>query len=251
MIDHLVHTDFKVVDKREGLNEVMGYLHGDTERTPIITDQERPYGVLNERGLMKTRLYIREHVGKYTVGTGTLDARASVSEAIKFFANTPVAYAPVMESGRLVGYVAALDLLDEVKEGPGAVHLMDEVPILKETQSAGEALHHLRETKAGIIPVVDEAGRLAGVIDRRSIIPISIYREDTSGHIPAGGEREHLVDIEIRGLMSTDLSIVRPDASFEEVKAALKGHGFCVVEHEGRPLGVILPAQALQKVARK
>lgn len=251
MIDHLVHTDFKVVDKREPMSSVAGYLNGDTERLPIITDQERPWGVLNEKGLMRTRLDPREHVGKYTVGTGTLSPHASVKEALRAFANTRVAYMPVQEDGRLIGYVAAVDLLAEMPGGPDAAHLAVEVPILRQDQTSGEALAVLRDISPGIVPVVDDGGYVTGVLDRRHMAQISLNRIDSSGHIPAGGERQALgKNLELVGLMSEGVAMVAPEAGFQEVVRVLKEHGYAIVARDRKPLGVVTPAIALQQATR-
>ncbi|HWG89892.1 MAG TPA: CBS domain-containing protein [Candidatus Thermoplasmatota archaeon] len=251
MIDHLVETDFKAVDKRDGVAAATGYLLGDTDRVPIVTDHERPWGVLNERGFMRTRVHPYERVENYTLGTGALTTDLTLEETVRRMAAASVDHFPVEERGRLIGYVSALRVLEELEVDLPAHRLLDEVPHLREDQSAGDAIHFFHDTKVAVLPVVDASGHLAAVLHRRDIVPIGLNNDrGLGGRTYAGGERNHFSDIEVKGLMETSYGTVRPNDAFDHVVEVLKQfRAAVVVDEQDRPLGVITPTGAVKRIA--
>lgn len=250
MIDHLVNTDYKVVDKREPVSTVTGYLNGDTDTLPIVTDGDRPWGVINERSFMRTSVTLGQRVESYTVGTGTLSPQAPLAEVARFFANTPVPHVPIEENGRLIGYLSATDVLAEMPDGPTAVHLMEEVASLRDDMRMGEAVHLFRGVQPSYLPVVDHEGRITGVMDRKTVAQIGLHRSRDDGRIAAGGEVDRTVDLDVKGFMTDAVATVRPDAPWQETVRVLKEHGYAIVAKDGKPLGVITAHHALKNIAK-
>lgn len=249
MIDHLIRNDFKAVDKRDPIASLYGYLSGGVAGVPIVLDNEKAYGVVNEKRFLKSRLSAAQRIESYVIGTRTLAPGASLEQALHVVAESKIPHVPVTDGPRLVGYVRAIDLLGEVDVEVPAERLMMEVPILSRDASVGEAMHHLHAVHAHVLPVVDANGRLSGVVTRGGLLPLATdARPD--GRKAANG---NLVDpraSSVEGYVDSDYTVVRADSTFDTVRRALLAHGFAIVVDESeRPLGIITPEAAAAAVA--
>lgn len=249
----MIHTDFKAVDKRDELSSVFGYLRGDHGNVPLVLDHGKPYGVLNERALARTRLDPREHIGSFVVGTRTLAPDATIEDALDVIATSHIPVVPVTRKGKeLVGYVTALDLLDAIAapRGARAAELAREAPVLTKSASVGEALHEMQRTGAPAIPVVREDGRLLGLVTRRRLLPLMMdARPD--GRKPPGSHVDARAG-DIAGYVEADVETVLASATFEDVRDALKRGGVAVVlAPDGAPRGILTPEGVAAAVSQR
>lgn len=75
------------------------------------------------------------------------------------------------ESGKLLGIVSAYDLTPKLEQIHSVAEVMTSVDVvLQDTATARDALALITEARFGIIPVVNEAGRLVGVVTKSSLL---------------------------------------------------------------------------------
>jgi CBS domain-containing protein len=239
-IHDLVRTDFKEVDKRDGLHAVMGWVRGDTDQLPIIMDDGKPYGIVNDRALMSRRIDHRAKIEPYALTTRALPATATLDEAIARMAEYRAAHLPVEQKGKLLGYVSVVDVAREAAWGRTARELCLPVTALRAGQTIGDALHVFTQEYIDHLPVLDAHGRPEGVLSRKRVLHVG-SESGAKGRKDAGGQKVHLLDDPIEGF--TDQSVtLRPDASQEVVLETLEEYGFAFVQDaDGRFLGIITP----------
>lgn len=240
-MDPLIRTDFKTVDKRDPVSSVMGYLSGDSDKVPVVLDGEKPYGVLNEAGFARKRLAPTQKLeGAYVIGTRTLGEDPTIDDIVDVLGTSRTSYAPVVSHGRVVGVVHARDVLQRLDSDRRAVELADETPVVTKDTSAAEVIHFFNETGVPYLPVLDESGKLGAVVRRRDLVLLATDARP-SGRKAAGGEMEDPRAWPIEGFLEHGYETVNPDASFDEVRDALKRSDVVVVVDPGtnRPRGVL------------
>lgn len=253
MLDHLLRTDFKAVDKRDPVSALFGYLRGEVATVPIVLDGKRPYGVVNEKRIARAHLDPRQHIDRYVVGPGVVTPDASVEEALSLCAAEWVPHVPVWDGRKLLGYVRAIDLLKETGSRLPASSLLVEAPPLRRDTSVGDALHTLCTCASHVLAVLDARGRIAGVVDRRTLLPLAT---DTlrGGRKGAGGEVADPRASTVEGYVDGRFETVRPETSFADVCETLDGFGAAFVVAGERVRGVVTPesaAKAVQGTARE
>lgn len=239
-IHDLVRTDFKEVDKRDGLHAVMGWVKGDTDKVPIVTDGGKPFGIVNDRALMSRRIDHHAKIEGYALTTRALPPDATLEEAIERMAEYRAAHVPVEQRGKLLGYVSAVDLAREAAWAHTARELCVPVTMLKETQTLGDALHVFHQEYVDFLPVLDAQGRPSAVLPRKRVL-LAGAEAGTKGRKDAGGEKFHLINDPVHGFTDQSISL-RADAPMEEVLETLEEWGYALVhDRDGRFLGIITP----------
>ncbi len=256
----LVRDDFYEVDVTESVRNVLGWIQGDRSDVPILMDDGEPLGILNERGMLSSRIDGREKVGAYLVGTRCLREDGDLTQAVNLVLTSGLAYLPVVDrDGALVGYVAGEDLAVEVVHrargdasrnlGPRALGEPVEDPLVTRT-SLGEAINRLQGTTLPVLPVVDGDNRhLEGVLERSAAIEAEVLTEHEAGgrgDRNDKGRNESRSNFPVEGLMTTHYATLQGDADPGAIVRALADFGYGVVADDGDPWGVVTPLTVLR-----
>lgn len=254
-----VRTDFKAVDKREPLSAVMGWLTGDSGKRPVVVDDDRPFGIVNERALMGRSLDSNARVHQFTLSTRPLPEMATAAEARARMAEHRASYLPIEdERHRAAGYVRAIDLarasLNGEARDPGgsarpersvfsaatAADLAVPVTKLKESQTLGEALNVFHKEYVDYLPVLRADGRVTGVLPRASLLRMAFNAGD-KGRKDAGGEKFTLLHDPISGFMDDTPRVIAPTAGPTAVLDTLDEAGYALVGSLERSQGIVTP----------
>lgn len=116
----------------------------------------------------------------------TLPAGASLGEALDLMVRNEIHELPVLDGRRLVGIITERDLrallgpgikdgdLSEVDEGalqtPVDEVMADEVHAVSPDAGLGEAARLLADLRVGALPVVDDHGRLLGILSVTDVL---------------------------------------------------------------------------------
>lgn len=240
-ISDFVRTDFKAVDKRDALHSVKGWLTGDTDKVPIVTDDGKPFGIVNERALVSRSLDLNAHVHQFTLATRALKPNASLAEARAKMSEFRAAYLPVEDAkGKLVGYVTAIDLARETLDGEAARDLAVPVTTLREEQTLGDALHAFQKEYVEYLPVLRKDGRCSGVLRRSDFLKMEFNAGD-KGRKDAGGEKIRFLNDPVGGFVDNAAHFVRPEASAGSILDTLDDTGYALVGTEDKLMGVVTP----------
>ena len=110
-----------------------------------------------------------------------LPATATVREAAQRMARRNVRSALVVDGTRLEGIFTGTDLIDVVARGldpdatPLSAVMTPDPETVKPDSNAIEALRRMHKCRCRHLPIVDEAGKLVGIVSRRDFLG---YEED-------------------------------------------------------------------------
>jgi CBS domain-containing protein len=241
-IADLVRTDFKAVDKRDALHAVKGWLTGDTTKVPIVLDGERPFGIVNERALMGRHMDLNAHVHQFALATRAITPETSLDDARRRMAEHRAAYLPVEDKrGKLLGYVTAVDVFRAEMNGSKAMDLAVPVTMLREDQTMGDALNAFAKEYVEFLPVIDNAGRVGGVLSRSEVLKMEFNNGD-KGRKDAGGEKFTMLNDPIRGFMDLAPNFVPPATPADALLDTLEEEGYAIVGADGgKPVGLVTP----------
>ena len=158
-IENLLRTDFKAVDKHDEVRTVFGWITGDAKDVPLIVDDGKPVGILNERALMSRRLEQKAKLDPYTLMTRALPLNATLEAAAARMREFRAARLPVEDArGKLAGYVTAIDIARahaaEKRGGPAKSVVRTGVRRILRPATVEDLL----ELMTGSSPVISRAG---------------------------------------------------------------------------------------------
>lgn len=262
-IEPLLRTDLKAVDKRDEVHTVFGWLTGDAKKVPIIVDEGKPFGILNERALMSRHLDQNAKVASFTLATRALPLTATLEEAAARMREFRAACLPVEDArGKLAGFVTSTDVARAQAGagaqsrgrgqghagGPRASQLCSPVRSLEERQTLGDALHVFSQEYVDFLPVTNGGGKVTGVLPRRALLRMELDSNAGKGRKDAGGEKFHYLHDAVSGFMDDAPAMIPAAAPFDAVLLAIERSGYALVEKEngGGILGVATPETLLQ-----
>lgn len=248
-LSSLLRTDYKAVDKREGVHSVMGWLRGDSDKLPILMDADKPFGLVNDRALTSRRLDANAKLEGYALVTRALPQTASLGEVAARMAELRAAFLPIEDrKGQLAGYVTALDVArNNGASQRRARELALPVGTLRSDQTLGDAVHAFGQEYVDHLPVVSSEGKLEGVVHRRDVLVMSADSGD-KGRMDARGERIHALRDLVGGFADGLDGVVRPDDSFERVAACLEAWGYALVVENNRLTGIVTPETLIRSL---
>lgn len=238
----ILRTDFKAVDKRDEVHSVLGWLQGESSKAPIVVDDGKPFGILNERALISRKLETHAHVSNFTLATRALPLGATLEEAAKRLSEFRAAYLPVEDAkGKLVGYVTAIDVARATMAKSRPHDLAVPVTALKEKDTIGDAVHIFAKEYVPVLPVMDGDGRVSGVLPRRTLYRVE-KEVGNRGRKDAGGEKFHFIHDPVSGFMDETPIVVPAATSFLALMDTVTEHGYAIVqERNGALLGLVTP----------
>lgn len=103
----------------------------------------------------------------------------SVDEAARLLTFHDISGLPVCQDGRVVGVLSEADLIGKRGEVVGAVMTTPAVTV-SETTRLEQVAEQLTQQRIRRLPVVDEQGRLVGIVSRRDVLKWAASRVPTS-----------------------------------------------------------------------
>ena len=241
MLKEIVRKDFREVDKNDEISKIFGYLYGETD-LPIVMDGKKPWGMIDERRLIKSKLLGNEKIKDFVVGVPKLDASYSIKKAKERMVKSGVDKIIVTSDKRLVGYVTAIDIAKELGISKRAHELMEEIEAINEDDEMGDALNAMRRKNIKILPVVSNK-KFCGVISIKNVLPLTSTHEKVTDYHQ---EKTSLLDAPVKGFMEVGVKTCMPNDGVEEIIDIMEEQGFVIVCKNGEYMGVIEPIDLLK-----
>ena len=220
-----------------------------------VTRGNEVVGVLSERDVLAWKADGRALDGPEARVSNAMSAPAmvatpdqSLGEAAARMIASRIGCLPVVMNGTLVGMVTSSDLLarhvSESFEGAAGKDATASVIMTPAVFTAhpGDPLLAAADVMARNrirhLPVVDEAGRLVGILSERDLRTALGGPSEALAHWKVGQGQDRTV----KEIMSEKVVSVRPDEGLDEVitKLASRGVGAVpVVDRDGRPVGIV------------
>lgn len=241
MIEKLVRKDFKIIDKKEGISKIFGYLKKEAH-FPIIMDGKKPWGIIDERRLIKSRLLGNEKIKDFVIGVPKIDMSYSIRKAKEIMLKSGVDKLIVTSNKELIGYITAIDVARELGNNKNAELLMRYVEAINEDDCIGDAINMMKRQNEKVLPVLSN-NKFSGIIGIRNIISlISTHEKITNYH----QEKTSLLDAPVKGFMERGIKTCSPKDGIKDIVEILDEQEFAIVCKNREYLGIIEPIDLLR-----
>ncbi|PSP66814.1 CBS domain-containing protein [Halobacteriales archaeon QS_1_69_70] len=217
------------VDER--LGQVRSLFERENPKGIVVTAGGDYEGVVTERQLLqshveddaKVQVMVRNNVP-------TVERTDDVREVARMLVEGATKIAPVFEGGRLWGIVTEDAILEAVLENLDVLTVQqiytEEVVTLAEDDTLGKAINHLREHGISRLPVVNENGRLTGMVTTHDIADFAVRTMERQRKGDRSGEADRMLDLPVYDLMNSPVATVDLDDSVRSAVQRMLEHDY-------------------------
>jgi len=223
-IADIATEEFVQVDGDERLGKVRSVFERENPKGIVVTDDEGYAGVITERQLLQSHI---EDDAKANVLVRSNVPRISRDEDVRDVARMLVEggtkVAPVFQGETLWGIVTEDAILEAVLDNLEVLTVdqiyTDDVVTLREDDHLGKAINYLRENDISRLPVVNENGRLAGMVTTHDIADFAVRTMERQQKGDRSGDTDRMLDLPVYDMMNSPVETITGD---ETVKTAVE-----------------------------
>jgi predicted transcriptional regulator/ribosome-associated translation inhibitor RaiA len=224
-ISDIASPDYVEIDATARLGKVRSAFERENPKGLIVTDDDGYVGVITEKQLIRSHVEDDTKARALVRSAPRIDRHEDVRETARMLVEGGVRVAPVYEGERLYGIVTADAILDAVLENLDALiveQLMTEdVVSVSESAHVGQAINRLREYSVSRLPVVDDGGRLVGILTTHDLVDFAVRDIDRQGRQDRRGDIDRMLDLPIADLMTDTVLTTTPDESVRDAVARM------------------------------
>jgi CBS domain-containing protein len=210
--------EFIEVDVDDRLGKVRSAFERENSKGIIVTDDGDYEGIITERQLLqshieddaKASVMVRRNIPQVERDEDVRDVARMLVEG-----NTKVA--PVFEGGELWGIITEDAILEAVLDNLEVLTVdqifTGDVVTLTEDDNLGKAINHLREHGISRLPVVNENGKLTGMITTHDIADFAVRTMERQHSGDRSGDTDRMLDLPVYDLMNSPVSTITRDAT--------------------------------------
>jgi len=223
-IADIATEEFIQVGSDERLGKIRSVFERENPKGIIVTDDDGYTGVITERQLLQSHI---EDDAKVNVLVRSNVPRIGRDEDVRDVARMLVEggtkVAPVFEGDTLWGIVTEDAILQAVLDNLSVLTVdqiyTDDVVTLREDDHLGKAINYLRENDVSRLPVVNENGRLAGMVTTHDIADFAVRTMERQQAGDRSGDTDRMLDLPVYDMMNSPVETITAD---ETVKAAVE-----------------------------
>ncbi|MDW5563472.1 MAG: CBS domain-containing protein [Methanomassiliicoccus sp.] len=215
-LDTLMSEKFETFSPTDTVNDILKRMRDlDIHEVPVAAEKKRLMGVVSYGTLLKRRnLSIDAKADTVMVMPQLVTPSTPVTEVAELFINSGFREVPVQNNGSIVGMVSRSDLLRVVREIrelqriPVGEIMSPDVKSVKLDTSARDAVKLMSILDVRVLPVVDNNGRIVGVVGIKDIANMNWYERIRQTVGEANGEKDP-VDVTV-GSVAVEPAVVAP-----------------------------------------
>ncbi|GAB6880491.1 CBS domain-containing protein [Halorubrum gandharaense] len=215
--------EYVEVDVDERLAKVRSLFERENPKGIVVTEDGEYAGVVGEKQVLRSRREDDTKVSGVMKPAPQIDRHEDVRESARLLVEGDVKIAPVYEGEKLYGIVTVDAILEAVLDSLDAITVdqiaTDDVVTIGEKDRVGQVINRLRENDVSRLPVLDEDGKLAGIITTNDIVDFIVRDQDRQGHGDRAGDIDRMLDLPVYDMMSTPVVAASPG---ETAKAAVE-----------------------------
>lgn len=234
-ISDIASPDYIEVDVDRRLGKVRSMFDTDNPKGIIVTDDGEYRGVLSERELLQSHVEDNAKVSALikpsrNVPAPKLTRDAHIRDVARYLVEGGTKVAPVFEHGDFWGIVTEDLILEAVIDSLDALTVRDiytdEPIVLNDDDGIGKAINQLREHSVSRLPVLDEDGRLVGVVTTHDIADVAVRNMDKLTTGDRAGDSQRILDIPVYDIMSTPVVTASIDESVQDAVERMLEHDY-------------------------
>lgn len=237
------------------LSEALGLMESeDVHEIPIVKG-EKVLGLLTLGNILKRgKLQPKTKVKSLMSHPPKITPDMSLINASRVLLDNGFRGCPVVGGKLLLGFISRGDILSKIPEMVDlritAEEIMSEpVVTIMEHQPLISAKEVLRDMRVRALPVVDENGKLAGILTQSSVAKAFAIPWVRAQHGDIFGDKIER-GVEVRSLMDPPVWVEKT-SPVSDIPDILESAGSCVVVEGLVPMGIVTPKDLLELVARE
>ncbi|ELZ33466.1 transcriptional regulator [Halogeometricum pallidum JCM 14848] len=254
-IADIATPDFVEVDADKRLGKIRSIFERENSRGIVVTEDGDYAGVIGEKQLVRSRMEDDTKASAVMKSAPRIDRHEDIREAARMLVEGDTRIAPVYEGEKLYGIVTGNDILEAVLENLDAITvddiLTEDVVTIGEKSHVGQAINLLRENGVSRLPVIDDDGKLTGVLTTHDIIEFSVRNTDRQGRGDRRGDIDRMLDLPVYDLMSSPVIAASPGETVREAvermfENDIEGLIVTPTESDSEILGVVTKTDVLR-----
>jgi CBS domain-containing protein len=208
------------VDADERLSKVRSIFDRENPKGVIVTNSGEYKGVITERDLLQSHVEDSTKAGAMTNSAPKIDRASDVRDVARMLVEGGTKVAPVFEGDDLWGIITADAILETVLDNLDVLSVdqiyTEDVVTVTEDTNIGRVINILRENGISRLPVVNENGRLTGMVTTHDIIDVAVRDMDKATHGDRAGDIERILDLPVYDVMHSPVRTVAIEGSVRD-----------------------------------
>ena len=175
-----------------------------------------------------------------------------IETAAKKLIEAGVRIMPVVEKGYVVGMLSGADIVknacrDERFKKTAVKELMTYPEVIKKDDELGKARMIMRQANISRLPVVDESGKIAGIVTAYDLLK-AIKPRERMNWLSMASEMDRISRTPISVVMSKTVPMIKADESLSSVakKMLKKNYSGVVITKNSMPIGIVTMKDMLE-----
>jgi predicted transcriptional regulator len=259
-IADIATREYEAVDVETRLGKVRALFDSENPKGIIVTRNGEYENVLTERDLLQSHVEDDAKVAALVKPSRNspaprVDRHEDLREVARMLVEGGVKVAPVFEGDQLWGVVTADGILEAVLENLDALRVADiytdEVVTIREDAGIGTAVNRLRENGVSRLPVLNENGRLTGVVTTHDIGDVVVRGMTKPTRGDRSGDTDRILDIPVYDVLSSPVATTTPGQSVRKAVSRMleEDYGGLVVvpeDDDDEVVGVLTKTDVLR-----
>jgi predicted transcriptional regulator len=224
-ITDIAVEEFVEVEADVRVAKVRSIFERENPKGIVVMDDGEYVGVVGEKELIQSHIEDDTKATAVVKPAPRVGRHDDVREVCRMLVEGDVKIAPVYEGEQLWGVVTADDILQAVHENLAAITVgdiaTDDVVTIKEKDRVGQAINRLRENSVSRLPVVNDAGKLTGILTTNDIVDFVVRNETRQGSADRRGDIDRMLDLPIYDLMSSPVHVITPGEQVDEAVSVM------------------------------
>ncbi|ADT83674.1 CBS domain-containing protein [Thermococcus sp. SY098] len=262
LVEEVMTDKFAKIDVNAPLSEAIGIFEKEDPDLILVFDRSTYKGVVTQDLIIKSHLKwdpTKAKVKDVYKPAPVIKPRDDLSHAAKLMIETDLRSLPVGEDKtNIFGVISDLAILDRViKEEFGKRKVKEfmttDVITLKPDDTVAKALATMRDHAISRIPIVNEEGKLEGLVTLHDLIIRFIKPRFKAQYGELVGEKIPPFSTQLREVMIRGVITILPDATIREAVATMIDNridGLVVVNEENKVVGILTVKDLLLPISR-
>ena len=229
-IADIATREYVEVDADERLSKVRSIFEHENPKGIIVTNDGDYTGVITQQQLLQSHVEDDSKAGAMVRPAPTVERTANIRDVARVLVEGGTKLAPVFEGGDLWGIVTADAILEAVVDNLDVLTVeqiyTDNVVTVTEGTHIGRAINLLRENGVSRLPVVNEEGRLSGMVTTHDIVDVAVRNMSKATEGDRAGDIERVLDLPVYDEMSSPVITVDLEDTVSEAVETMFEYGY-------------------------
>jgi len=235
-INEIVSTNTYTVLPGDPISKVIGSMKETTQKNAFVVDEKmQPVGIVDRKDLLRTKINVAEEkVSSVMENSISVSDEDDLRTVISHIIERDLWQIPYLKNGKVAGQISVLDCLNALVEDREITTtsvrevMTRELVTLKMDDPLSKAFNKLKDRER--IPVIGDDGKIAGILSIWDYIEWMLKPLTKSQHGERSGERDSMLSIETKSLMSDKIETCTPEDKLSDIIPVFSSLGIgCII----------------------